>query len=380
MRISHTIGTMEMQYSGVTICVEELLKHQQDFDNTVNILTLHGSETTSSVFNAMKIFNHDLGWCPTINRLHISKSLKNYLLSNTPEVIHTHGLWSLINTYRKPKQYKDKSIFAISPHGMLSENSLTFSPKKKQLFNYLYQKKAFDDADLVFATSESEYIDIRRFGIKQPVAIVPCGVVAPKELEQITINDKKYLLSLTRIHPKKGLDDLIHAWSNIENMYPDWELKIVGPDSYNHRKTLETLIANKSLKRVTIQDAVYGDRKRSLMRQASIFIVPSKNESFGMTVTESLAVGVPVIASEGTPWESLIKQNCGWWVPCDIDGLTKILQSTFNLPDVRLKEMGENGRKWVAEEFSWKDIARRTVEAYQWALNKDEKPEYIRIE
>ena len=104
MRISHTIGTMKMQYSGVTMCVEELLKHKQDFDNTVNILTLHGSETTSSVFNAMKIFNHDLGWCPTINRLHISKSLKNYLLSNTPEVIHTHGLWSLVNTYRKPNK------------------------------------------------------------------------------------------------------------------------------------------------------------------------------------------------------------------------------------------------------------------------------------
>ena len=77
------------------------------------------------------------------------------------------------------------STFVISPHGMLAEGALQFSPKKKKIISLLFQRSAFAAAKLLFATAESEYEDIRNFGLKMPVAIIPNGANIPNIKKQI---------------------------------------------------------------------------------------------------------------------------------------------------------------------------------------------------
>ena len=69
-----------------------------------------------------------------------------------------------------------------------------------------------------------------------PVAIIPNGVNIPKIKKYNHYKNKKTIISLGRLHPKKGLDTLIKAWSRIEFIFKDWELKIVGPDEVGHKK------------------------------------------------------------------------------------------------------------------------------------------------
>ena len=87
----------------------------------------------------------------------------------------------------------------------------------------------------MFATAESEIEDIRRYGLKMPIALVPNGVNIPN-IKTNRNNKIKTLISLGRIHPKKGLDVLITAWSRIEPLFKDWQLKIVGPDEVGYKR------------------------------------------------------------------------------------------------------------------------------------------------
>ena len=117
--------------------------------------------------------------------------------------------------------------------------------------------------------------DIRKYGLKMPIALVPNGVNIP-DIKKINRNSKiKTLISLGRIHPKKGLDILINSWSRIEPIFNDWQLKIVGPDEVGHKKFLEKLINKLKLRRVFIEDPVYGREKDILLSNCDLFVLPS---------------------------------------------------------------------------------------------------------
>lgn len=83
-------------------------------------------------------------------------------------------------------------------------------------------------ADMLHATCEKEYREIRAFGLKQPVLILPNGVDLPPEIPR-TSGERRKLLFLGRLHPVKGIENLLAAWRALAEDHPDWELHIVGP-------------------------------------------------------------------------------------------------------------------------------------------------------
>ena len=147
--------------------------------------------------------------------------MKKYVSISNSDILHTHGLWMFPNFYRN-----SRAKFVISTHGMLADNALKFSYKKKKIINFLFQKAAFADAKLLFATAENEYEDIRDYGLKNPIAIIPIGVNIPNVKKSNLKKNKKTIISLGRLHPKKGLDTLIKAWSRIEPVFNNWILII----------------------------------------------------------------------------------------------------------------------------------------------------------
>ena len=86
--------------------------------------------------------------------------MKKYISASNCDIVHAHGLWMLANIYRN-----SRATYVISPHGMLAENALKFSPKKKKKFHSFFQKGALADSKLFFASAESEFEDIRNFGL-----------------------------------------------------------------------------------------------------------------------------------------------------------------------------------------------------------------------
>ncbi|MDC6451809.1 glycosyltransferase, partial [Alphaproteobacteria bacterium] len=369
MHIINTISSTENLSSGITHCVNELSFGLGKLGQHVEILSLGSSGMSGSRKKNQHVFKNDFSNIPLLHKVGLSSAMKRYIMTSNANILHTHGLWMFPNCYRNP----DIS-FIISPHGMLAEGALKFSSKKKKIFDFLFQRSAFSNAKLLFATAESELEDIRNYGLKTPVALISNGVNIPIIKKKVDPKKIKTVISLGRIHPKKGLDILIKAWSRVEPIFNNWQLKIVGPNELGHQKELEALIKKLNLKRVHIEPPIYGSDKDMLLSKCNLFVLPSKSENFALTVAESLAVKVPVIATKDTPWSGLGVYKCGWWVEGREDSLVEVLKIALNLPEKQLVDMGNRGKIWMQKDFSWEHICEKTMQSYTWLIKNSEKP------
>ena len=269
----------------------------------------------------------------------------------------------------------------ISPRGMLASAALAFSRFKKRAFWTLLQASVVRNAACIHATSEQEYVEIRDFGLVNPVAIIPNGIDLPDPSVPPMLGSasERVVLSLGRIHPKKGLDCLLHAWSKIEASHPGWRVRVVGPPEAGYDKDLRALAAALGLTRVSVEASIYGDAKTAAYQQADLFILSSLNENFGLTVAEALAAGTPVISTKGAPWSGLEHEGCGWWINHGVESLATALARAMALPRTALKAMGEKGREWMVRDFSWDRVAWDMLEVYRWLSGGTEPPPRIRL-
>jgi glycosyltransferase involved in cell wall biosynthesis len=231
------------------------------------------------------------------------------------------------------------------------------------------------------ATSEQEYSEIRNFGLRQPVAVVPNGVDVPPVPSGVPERrDGRTVLYLGRIHPKKGLDRLISAWGELENNWPNWKLRIIGPDEGGYLNRLKRQTKKLGLRRVSFADPLFGDQKHKAYREADVFVMPTLNENFALTVAEALSQETPVICTKGAPWPGLEVKRCGWWIDHGTDALTRALVDAMSKTPDELAAMGTRGRAWVIRDFSWRTMALEMSAVYHWLSGESSLPRCIRIE
>jgi glycosyltransferase involved in cell wall biosynthesis len=317
------------------------------------------------------------GHAPVLRALGASRALRLALRDSPADVFHIHGLWRMANVYPADAARARGAPVFVSPRGMLGMEALRFSPLRKKIFWALAQGRAVRMADALHATSEQEWRDIRAFGLRQPVALLPNGV-ALRAVEAPA--REPYVLSLGRLHPIKGLDRLLRAWALLEADFPDWRLRMHGPSELGHRGELMALARELRLERVEIGDALYGEEKRRAFVRASLFALPSHGENFANTVAESLACGVPVVASTGAPWEGLRVHGCGWWTDNEPEAFAAALRDAMSLSHEERRAIGARGRAWMARDFSWEEIGRRMAECYAWSLGLCGPPACLRFE
>lgn len=308
------------------------------------------------------------------------------LRSSDASAFHTHGLWMMPNVYPAEAARRLGKPFLLSPRGMLGRDALKFSDTAKRLFWAVWQRDAVDAVTCFHATAESEYDDIRAFGLRQPVAIIPNGIDLPtlsdlnsaKNLKSAPIDAAPFILSLGRLHPKKGLDRLVAAFVSIADEYPDWKLRIVGPEERGYAAMLKRQVAAANLsERVSIEPSVFGHEKLLLMQQAQIFALSTLHENFGMTVAESLSVETPVVATRGAPWAGLEVHDCGLWVEHGPDPMAQALKKLMSLPREERQKMGARGRAWMQRDFGWDGIAAKMFDVYSWQLGHQAQPKWV---
>lgn len=175
------------------------------------------------------------------------------------------------------------------------------------------------------------------------------------------------MLFLGRIHPVRGLLELVEAWRIAR---PEgWKMIIAGPDEGGHQQIVEAAIHQAGLQDdFEFTGSVYGDEKKALYRSADIFVLPTFSENFGLVVAEALACGVPVITTKGAPWQGLQTHRCGWWIDIGVEPLVAALREAMNLPPDTLREMGQRGRAYVEQNFGWPGIAQQMLSVYRWVL------------
>jgi glycosyltransferase involved in cell wall biosynthesis len=103
---------------------------------------------------------------------------------------------------------------------------------------------------------------------------------------------------------------------------------------------------------------------------ADLFVLPTYSESFGMSIAEALAHGLPVLTTTGAPWPMLQRHGCGWWVDATVDGIAEGLRQATSSDSETLKAMGRKGRAFVNAEYRWEGIARQFIATYESILAK----------
>lgn len=216
MKIHHIVPRIIEQASGPSQSVPALCKSLAKKSAQV-CLHIIGPSPFSEVTN-FSIYTYK-SW-DMFSRLLISSAMFKGLsmISKEADILHNHSLWTMPNIYPAWAIRGTKCRLFTSPRGTLSSWSLRRSYFIKRIIWHTMQAKLLEESFCLHATAESEYNEIRKLGLKAPVAIIPNGIDIPK----LTDNTRKAtsarkLLFLGRIHPKKGIEILLYSWKQVPN-------------------------------------------------------------------------------------------------------------------------------------------------------------------
>lgn len=295
------------------------------------------------------------------------------------QLIHDHGLWEPSNQAAAQTAVKHNLPLIISPRGTLEPWARRQKFIKKQVAWHLYQRRNLARATVLHATAEAEAEHLRQLNLRQPIALIPNGLelpVLPTAKPNKVASDKKTILFLSRIHPVKGLLNLVEAMRLVQPH--GWRVVIAGPDSNGHQAEVQAAIDAAGLNEAFVFVGPVDDHaKWSLYQQADLFVQPSFSENFGISIAEALASGVPTIATQATPWAEIEQRQCGWWVDVGTEPLAQALRVATELDDSCRREMGQNGRLLIEQKYTWPAIAEQMTAVYDWVLHGGTTPTCI---
>jgi glycosyltransferase involved in cell wall biosynthesis len=394
--ILHNVNSIGKSSFGFGQISVSLAKAQHDLGNNVNLWCVDNEEgikwaSATHDFPVEYFKRFDL-WGPKFlwYSPEMIRSAKKDV-SGAFDIVHQHGIWSGVSIATLMFSQKGKTHTIIAPHGTLNQWALNTSSFKKKIALTVYESLNLKLASCIHATSENEIDDIRNFGLKNPIAYIENGI-NEKYLENIgtpnrfrekyAINgNKRILLFLSRITPKKGLKMLIEAINSIQADFVEWQLIIAGIDENNHSKEIESLIKKFNLDNmIKIIGPLYGSDKQDAFAATELFILPSYSEGSPMVILDSLAAGVPVITTKASTWSDLLDYKCGWWTDISTSAIVIALKEAINTPNEYLQLMGKNGKVLIAQKYTWLKLAQKTIQLYRWVLGEVEKPDFVTLD
>lgn len=374
MKILHLVPQIAQEASGPSYSVPRLCQSLAACGNDVELKCLAAAGDVPGV----RLTLHRQ-W-PVLRRFEVSADMARAVRreARVADIVHNHSLWSMVNVAAGFVVPGHRAKLVTSPRGTLSPTAMA---RRKYMKRILWpaQRRVLERADLLHATSESEYTAIRELGFDVPVAIIPNGIDLPPVKPQETPSTTRTLLFVGRIHPVKGIDNLLWAWQQLQSEHKDWCLIIVGPGEEQHVVQIRKLAKALDIKRVHFTGPLFGAQKAAVYDSANLFVLPSHTENFGMVVAEALAHGCPAVVSHGAPWAELEQERCGWWVGDDPEALRHGLDTAMSLSPQQLDRMGASGRQWMARSFGWESVGQRVAATYRWLLEGGSVPSSVRV-
>ncbi|WPL19411.1 D-inositol 3-phosphate glycosyltransferase [Thiorhodovibrio winogradskyi] len=307
------------------------------------------------------------------------------------DLLHVHGLWMYPSVAGLRWARQQKRPYLITPHGMLDPWAVRNAHWKKRLAGWLYEDAHLRGAACLHALCESEAEAIRVYGLRNPICIIPNGIDRPADAPADSPNwqtdlpdGARVLLYLGRLHPKKGLPNLLLAWSmarQARHSGDEWRLVIAGWDQAGHEDDLKSLARQQG-----IEDSVhfvgpqFETAKHASYRRADAFIQPSFSEGLPMVVLEAWAYGLPVLMTPQCNLPEGFQAQAALRIAPEPEGISQGLATLFAMADAERVAMGERGRVLVEQRFSWVRIAEQMLAVYQWVLGQGSKPDCVRMD
>jgi glycosyltransferase involved in cell wall biosynthesis len=305
----------------------------------------------------------------------LSKEIKNY------DLIHITAVWNFPVFIGAYLSRKSKIPYIISPIGTLDPHVVkNKSYIVKKLYYNLISKRDLKKASLIHYTTEYEKHKTEKyFKIKNKGVVIPRGIEF-EEFEKENKNlifekipylkNKKYILFLSRINWKKGLDILIPAFHKISKDFKDIYLVITGPDNEGYGKKVRKWVKDYELeKRVIFTGPLYGEEKISILKNSEIFVLSSYSENFGMAVVEAMACGIPVLISDRVGiYKEVKRYNAGIITQTNEESVYKGIKTFLENRSLAQKISG-NAKRLVKDYYDINKVAEKMIKIYEKVIS-----------
>ncbi len=310
--------------------------------------------------------------------------------SAQPDVIQLHGLWKFTTIAVMRVHSALGCPCIVNPHGMLDPWATRHSRWKKQLAKWLYEGKSLRRAACIRALCQSEANAIRAYGLRNPICVVPNGVDLHSEAmdrrtaESPFPSGPKVLLYLGRLHPKKGLTNLLSAWALLKNSEArcrpsnEWVLAIAGWAQGQHERELRQQVLDLALGTgVTFLGPRFGADKEACFRNCDAVVLPSFSEGLPMVVLEAWAHGKPVLMTAECNLPDGFSSHAAIRADPSPDSIAGSLRELFAMSDSDRRAMGKNGFDLVMDRYNWGTVAQQMHEVQEWVLGGGPAPPMV---
>jgi len=293
------------------------------------------------------------------------------------DILHLHGHRHLLNSAAHFYAVRCGKPYVLSGHGTVVR--IERRVRAKRLFDKVLGDRVLRDAVRLVAVSEHEVGQYREMGADaKKVELIYNGidVEAYGSLPErggfrarYSLGDRKIVLFLGKITPRKGVDFPARAFSGMREAGAT--LVIAGNDM-GFRSKVEAIVREKSIgDRVLFTGLLTGEEKLAAYRDADVLVYPAIHEIFGLVPFEAILCGTPVIVTDDCGCGEIIGREGIWYTVRygDLEGLRRRMEEVLADRAGASEKVGK-GRRFVEENLSWKRIGAEFDRLYHECCGK----------
>ncbi len=386
MKIGFLVGSVSREAGGLFQSVRGLAKAMMSRDATVTVFGISDAWSTIDLPEWQPLSVQ--AFPPQFRAWGYSNQLLPALLAADLDILSVHGLWKYCSVASSRWHQRTGRPYVVHPEGMLESWALRNERWKKRIASRLYENDHLRRASCLRALSEAEATSIRAYGVRNPVCVIPNGIDLPEQTNPEgdshpygeLAKDRKILLYLGRLHPKKNLANLICAWKKLvssrTSIREEWLLAIVGWGEDGYASELTDIAASEP---VVFLGPKFGEEKSECFRACDAFILPSLSEGLPMTALEAWAYAKPVAMTPECNLSEGFSAGAAVRIGSTPEQIVSGLNQLTEMSDADRKAMGTHGRNLVANEFAWPRIGEQMRAVCDWMVGGGAVPANVRL-
>jgi glycosyltransferase involved in cell wall biosynthesis len=379
MKIAHVIRSLDPLGGGPPLIVVRLAAESARQGHEVSVFAHPAPD-------AQKRIDDMIGSLPGADRVRYEtvsapSGFKNFFPIDTQrsfenlfdgiDIVHLQGVWDPILKAAAAAARKRRIPYVVAPQGMLDPWSLSQKRWKKKFALLAGYQAMLNRSAFLQLLNRDEKELIAPLGLSCASEIIANGIAA-EEFAQLPpadtfraahpeIGSAPYILFLSRLHYKKGLDILAAAFAQLSRSNSEIHLVVAGKDEGAEPGFRSDIQAAGLTERVHLVGPIFGKEKLAALVDAACFCLPSRQEGFSVAILEAMACGLPVVITKPCHFPEVAEENAGEVVELDAGQIAAALQRVLSNPTT----MGATGRQMIFEKFTWEKVVIALIKAYQ---------------
>ena len=388
MKIAVVTDSLSRKAGGLFESVRRLSQEMHRLGAVVRVFGVEDEHTQADAQHWLPLDVHVMP-CRGPQAFGYAPGLVEGLQAFQPDSIQIHGIWQYISLAVWSASRKSDCPYVVNPHGMLDPWAMTeFHLEEAGLRAGCTGCRHLKGAACLRALCPSEADSIRKFGLRNPVCVVPNAIDVPLALDVQSWGpspfprDRRILLYLGRIHPKKGLTPLLDAWADVQKAPPSgvdpWVLAIAGWEQGIHEQQLRQRAVDLGITQsVAFLGPQFDERKAACYRYCDAFVLPSFSEGLPMVVLEAWAYGKPVLITPECNLPQGFSACAAIRIETSVESIAAGIRELLTITPRQREEIGKLGLSLVQEEYSWPKVAKMMLTVQEWVAYGGPIPESI---